>query len=96
MSVAAFLLFFFPDTAKVLSRSAPEKLFPVPQVVPVGSKWADFAAGRFSVPKKVLLGLVGLEAARLSKSNRQRTVTLQEVATAVTLILPKTRTGAAA
>lgn len=66
------------------------------QVVPVGLEGADFLASRVSLPTKVLLGLVGSEACRLSKSNRKRTITLQEVAAAVTLIRRKARARAAA
>lgn len=66
------------------------------QVVPVGSKGSDFLASRCSLPTKVLLRLVSSEASRLSRSNRQKTVTLQELAAAVALVQQKTGTRAAA
>lgn len=89
----SFFLYFFTGAA---TRLSPLKLLFLLQVVPVGLRGADFLASRFSLPTKVLLRLVGSEASRLSKSNRQRTITLQELATAVTLIQQKTRTRAAA
>lgn len=66
------------------------------QVVPVGLKGADFLASQFALPTKVLLRLVSSEASRLSKSNRQKTITMQELATAASLIQQGTRTRAAA
>ncbi|CAL8246332.1 unnamed protein product [Lota lota] len=47
-------------------------------------------------PKRVLLGLVALEACRISKTSRRRRITPHEMTAALGLVLRRTRTRAAA
>lgn len=66
------------------------------QVSPAGMRTTDFLASPLNFPKPVLLRLVSLEASRLSKTNRLKVITLQEISAAVTLVQRRIRTRAAA
>lgn len=66
------------------------------QVSPAGMRSPDFLASRLSFPKQVLLRLVSSEASRLSKTNRLKAITLQEINAAVTLVRQRIHTRAAA
>ncbi|CAB1454719.1 unnamed protein product [Pleuronectes platessa] len=66
------------------------------EVRPAGMRIPDFLTSRLSLPRPVLLRLVSLEASRLSRSNRLKVVTLQEIHAAVTLVQQRMCTRAAA
>ena len=51
---------------------------------------------RAGCPRRVLLGLVALEASRISKTSRRRRITPHEMSAALALVLGRTRTRAAA
>lgn len=53
------------------------------QVSPVGLRNPEFLTRRHGVPRPILLRLVGLEASRLSKSNRLKAITRRELSAAV-------------
>ncbi|MEQ2228334.1 hypothetical protein ILYODFUR_007795 [Ilyodon furcidens] len=64
---------------------------------PARMKNPDFLASRhLNFPRPLLLRLVSLEAYRLSKSNRLKIITLQEIDTAVTLVQKRICSKAAA
>ena len=68
---------------------------PCSAVVP-GAVGALQQTGRAGCPRRVLLGLVALEASRISKTSRRRRITPRGLSAALALVLGRTRTRAAA
>lgn len=66
------------------------------QVGPAGMRSPDFLNSQLSFPRPVLLRLVSSEASRLSRTNRLKAITVQEINAAVTLVRKRIRTRAAA
>lgn len=66
------------------------------QVSPVGLRSPEFLTRRHGVPRPILLRLVGLEASRLSKSNRLKVITRQELSAAVAHVQRRIHARAAA
>lgn len=66
------------------------------QVSPVGLRSPEFLTRRHGVPRPILLRLVGLEASRLSKSNRLKVITQRELSAAVAHVQRRIHARAAA
>ncbi|RVE74332.1 hypothetical protein OJAV_G00020980 [Oryzias javanicus] len=67
------------------------------QVCPAAMRSADLLVSRQLVlPRLVLFRLVSLEASRLSKNNRLKAITLQEIDAAVTIVQKRLGSKAAA
>ncbi|KAG7482195.1 histone H2B-like [Solea senegalensis] len=66
------------------------------EVSAAGTRAPDFLSSRLSFPTPVVLRLVSAEASRLSRSNRLKVVTVQEVHAAVALVQQRIGTRAAA
>ncbi|KAL6112853.1 uncharacterized protein ACO6RY_11271 [Pungitius sinensis] len=62
---------------------------------PASLRTPDFLDSRLTFPKPVLLRLVSSEASRLSKTNRLKVITLQEISAAVTLVQQRIHARAA-
>lgn len=66
------------------------------QVRPAGMRSPDFLRTRLSFPQQVVLRLVSSEASRLSRSNRAKVITLEEIDAAVALVQKKIQSRIAA
>eukprot|EP00064_Thunnus_orientalis_P002993 superscaffoldBa00000235_g3001 len=66
------------------------------EVNPAVMKSPDILSGWLGYPRPVLLRLVSLEASRLSKTNRLKVITPQEIHAAVTRVRQRICTRAAA
>lgn len=73
-----------------------EQFEPILQVRPAGMRSPDFLVSRLSFPQQVVLRLVSSEASRLSKSNRAKVITLEEINAAVALVQKKIQRRSAA
>ncbi|KAK5874204.1 hypothetical protein PBY51_019173 [Eleginops maclovinus] len=97
MKVTARATRRIPPQTKKRSRAHSTLLYRAhKEVRPAGMKIPDFLASRLSFPKPVLIRLVSLEASRLSKTNRLKVITQQEIRAAITIVQRKIRTRAAA
>ncbi|TWW67843.1 hypothetical protein D4764_02G0008840 [Takifugu flavidus] len=66
------------------------------EVRPAGMRSPDFLMTRLSFPQQVVLRLVSSEASRLSRSNRAKVITLEEIDAAVALVQKKIQSRIAA
>ncbi|CAK6970805.1 Histone H2B [Scomber scombrus] len=66
------------------------------EVNPAEKRSPDLLSSRLSYPRPVLLRLVSLEASRLSKTNRLKVITLQEIQAAASHVRRRICTRAAA